>query len=233
MIDPLAGSSWSAPGTVEGFKRSLPNAVLMCFAEQELRRSTGARALDIGCGAGRNAVPLAQMGWHVVGTDLSWPMLCAATERPGEDRAGRLHLVLAPMESIPARDHSFDLVISRHVLWTLPHPEAAIDEWIRVLRLGGRLAVVDGAQHDDAAAALPQRENARTSPEYAAIGDQLPFYGGRPHAEIAALLRAHGLANVAGDPLADLIDAQTARMVAEGGEPRRRQRYVVWGDVPR
>jgi len=29
-------------------------------------------------------------------------------------------------------------------LWTLPHPEAAIDEWIRVLRPGGRLVVVDG-----------------------------------------------------------------------------------------
>ena len=104
---------------------------------------------------------------------------------------------------------SFDLVISRHVLWTLPHPEAALDEWLRVLRPGGRLAIIDGAQYNDATAP-PQRENARNSPEYAAIGDRLPFYGGRPREEIEALLRARGLANVASDPLEDLVAAHVA-----------------------
>jgi cyclopropane fatty-acyl-phospholipid synthase-like methyltransferase len=43
---------------VEGFAQSAPNAVLMAFAEQELKRSNGGRVLDIGCGAGRNALPL-------------------------------------------------------------------------------------------------------------------------------------------------------------------------------
>ena len=57
---------------------------------------------------------------------------------------------------------------------------------------GGRLAVIDGAQYNDATAP-PQRENARNSPEYAAISDQLPFYGGRPREEIEAMLRARGL----------------------------------------
>src|SRR5205085_12486071 len=134
-------------------------------------------------------------------------------------------------ENLPFAPHSLDLAISRHVLWTLPHPEAAIDEWIRMLRPGGRLAVVDGAQYNDVSAP-PQRENARTSAEYAAIGDQLPFYGGRPREEIEAVLRRHGLVDVAGDALLDLIEAQVQRMVQEGGEPRRRQRYVVWGNLP-
>ena len=80
-MDPLAGSSWSAPGTVAGFARSAPNAILMTFAEEELRRPGSARAVDVGCGAGRNPVPLARLGWHVVGTDLSWPMLCADARR--------------------------------------------------------------------------------------------------------------------------------------------------------
>jgi hypothetical protein len=96
---------------------------------------------------------------------------------------------------------------------------------------GGRLVVVDG--QFDAGAAPPSSENARTSQEYAAIGDQLPFLGGRPREDIETLLKAHGLVNVGSDPLLDLVAAQEQRMVEEGLERRTRRRYVVWGDVPR
>jgi SAM-dependent methyltransferase len=144
MRDPLAGSSWSAPGTVAGFKRSLPNAVLMQFAEQELRRSADGRVLDIGCGAGRNAVPMAQMGWHVVGSDLSWPMLRAAAERAHEARVAHLDLVLASMEIIPVRDRSVDLVIA-HGIWNLARSAAqfrhAVAEAARVAKPGAGLFV--------------------------------------------------------------------------------------------
>jgi ubiquinone/menaquinone biosynthesis C-methylase UbiE len=152
--------------------------------------------------------------------------------RKAAERGFAVRFEEADAENLPFAAASFGLVISRHVLWTLPHPEAAIDEWKRVLRPGGRLAIVDGAQYNDASAP-PQRENARTSAEYAAIGGQLPFYGGRPREEIEAILRAHGLVDVRSDPLEDLVAAQVERMVAAGGEPRRRLRYVAWGDLPR
>jgi hypothetical protein len=64
-LDPLAGTSWSASGTVSGFATSAPNAALMGFAEQEAGRGAGL-SLDLGCGAGRNAVPLSMNGWKVV-----------------------------------------------------------------------------------------------------------------------------------------------------------------------
>lgn len=144
-MDPLAGSPWSAPGTVAGFVQSAPNAVLMKFAEEELGRAGSARALDLGCGAGRNAVPLARLGWTVAGTDLSWPMLCAAAARKRDDRlASRLHLILAPMERVPARDRSFDLVIA-HGIWNLARSTAqfrqALAEAARVARPGAGLFV--------------------------------------------------------------------------------------------
>ncbi|MCR4374653.1 MAG: class I SAM-dependent methyltransferase, partial [Acidobacteria bacterium] len=74
--DPLAGTPWSTAATVAGFAAAPPNEVLLSIAREELRRLGGAgQALDIGCGAARNAVPLAEMGWSVVGTDLSQPMV--------------------------------------------------------------------------------------------------------------------------------------------------------------
>ena len=56
-MDPLAGSSWSTPETVAGFVRSPANQVLLARAARELTHAADARACDIGCGAGRNAVP--------------------------------------------------------------------------------------------------------------------------------------------------------------------------------
>ena len=78
-----------------------------------------------------------------------------------------------------------------------------------------------------------QRENARTSAESAAIGDRLPFLGGRPREEIESLFKAHGLVNVGSDPVLDLIEAQAQRMVEEGRERQTRRRYVAWGEVAR
>lgn len=188
-------------------------------------------ALDAGCGTGFLSLELAARGHRVTGVDFA-PAMLAEARRKAATRQLSIRFEEADAENLPFPSHSFDLAISRHVLWTLPHPEAAIDEWLRMLRPGGRLAIIDGAQYSEAAAP-PQRENARTSPEYAAIGDQLPFYGGRPQGEIEALLRARGLINVAGDPLADLVAAHNRRLIEEGREARPRRRYVVWGDVPR
>jgi len=188
-------------------------------------------ALDVGCGTGFLALELAARGHRVTGVDLAPAMLDLARSKAAAQGLA-VRFESADAENLPFPAASFDFVISRHVLWTLPHPTAAIDDWMRVLRPGGRLAIVDGAQYDADAAATPQRENARTSIEYAAIGAQLPFYGGRPRSEIEAVLRAHGLGNVESDPLADLVEAQAQRLIAAGQEPRRRQRYVAWGDTP-
>jgi len=90
--------------------------------------------------------------------------------------------------------------------------------------------VVDGQFDTGGLARSPSV--ARRSEEYAAIGDQLPFLGGRPREEIETLVKAHGLARVTGDSLLDLVAAQQQRMVAEGREVTTHRRYVVWGDVP-
>jgi SAM-dependent methyltransferase len=184
--------------------------------------------LDAGCGTGFLSFELAARGHRVIGVDFAPAMLMEARRKAAE-RGAPIRFEEADAEQLPFAAASFDLVISRHVLWTLPHPEAAIDEWIRLLRPGGRLAVVDG--QFDPNFLLHQRENARTSGEYAAIGDQLPFLGGRPREEIEALFRIHGLVDVGSDPVLDLVEAQAQRMVEEGRDRQTRRRYVAWGDV--
>ena len=119
MTDPLADSPWSMDSTVQGFVRSLPNDTLMRFAAGERARARHGWLIDIGCGAGRNAVPLAAEGWRVLGVDLSWPMLVAAKQRA--ETAGvsdRVSLALAPMDCLPAPDAAFDLIVA-HGIWNL------------------------------------------------------------------------------------------------------------------
>jgi ubiquinone/menaquinone biosynthesis C-methylase UbiE len=185
-------------------------------------------ALDAGCGTGFLSLELASRGHQVTGVDFA-PAMLAEAWRKAAERGLSIQFVEADAEQLPFMAGCFDLAISRHLLWTLQHPEAAFGEWIRVLRAGGRLVIVDG--QFDAGAPPPSPENARMSPEYAAIGDQLPFLEGRSREEIEMLLKGRGLENVGSDPLLDLVAAQEHCMVEEGRERPTRRRYVVWGDV--
>ena len=187
-------------------------------------------ALDVGCGTGFLTFELIGRGHRVTGVDFA-PAMIAEARRKAAERSVTVRFEEADAEQLPFEPARFDLVISRHLLWTRPHPEAAVDEWMRVLRPGGRLTVVDG--QFDAGVLVAPASSARASTEYAAIGDQLPFLGGRSREEIVALLEAHGLTHVGSDPLLDLVEAQAQRMVDEGRERRTHRRYVVWGDVAR
>lgn len=145
---------------VAGFAQSAPNAVLLRFAEAERRRRGGAaRALDLGCGAARNAIPLIGLGWEIVGIDLSWPMLRAAAQRARQERVDQhLHLILGPMDQIPARSQSFDLVIA-HGIWNLARSASqfrqAVREAARVARPGAGLFVFTFSRNTFPAETLP------------------------------------------------------------------------------
>src|SRR5713101_3129669 len=203
-----------APGFDAGFGHSIrtpaERAAWDRIFDLVLGRSDPLEALDAGCGTGFLSFELAARGHQVTGVDFAPAMLAEARQK-AVTRGASIRFEEADAEQLPFSPGSFDLVISRHLLWTLPHPEAAIDEWIRVLRPGGRLVVVDGQFNVGASPASPG--SARTSVEYAAVGDQLPFLGGRPRDEIEALLKAHGLLSVGGDPLLDLVAAQAQRMI--------------------
>ena len=152
MNRPSGDSPWSRPATVAGFVASPPNATLLDFADAERPRARGRRLLDIGCGAGRNAIPLLAQGWHVLGLDTSLPMLLAAREQAAHGHGGsaRLLLTLAPMDRLPVADRSCDVIVT-HGIWNLARSgtefRQAVGEAARVAAPGAAVFVFTFSRH--------------------------------------------------------------------------------------
>lgn len=188
--------------------------------------------LDVGCGTGFLALLFAQRGHRVTGVDLAEEMVEQARAKAAQ-RGLRATFQAGDAENLNLPDAAFDLVVSRHLLWTLPQPEEAVREWVRVTRPGGRVAVIDGewTVRDDAG--QPQTEAATTESVYSApVMATLPYAGGARLAEVAAMLEAAGLRSVQSHLLEDVVAAQRERAITEGREPANYVRYVVYGDRP-
>lgn len=101
------------------------------------------RVLDVGTGPGFFPVILGREGHRVTAVDCCDGMLeqaCANCARYG------VPADLARMDAgrLDFPDGTFDVVISRNVVWNLEEPLEAYREWLRVLRDGGKLMVFDG-----------------------------------------------------------------------------------------
>lgn len=135
---------------VRGFVESPPNATLLEFAARERARTTRGIALDIGCGAARNAVPLALAGWRVIGTDNSRPMLEAARDRARNARVTQVAFLESGMHALPVADESADLIVA-HGIWNLARTSAefrsGVQEAARVARAGAGLFLFTFSRH--------------------------------------------------------------------------------------
>ncbi len=150
---------WEDPRTVAGFVSGAPNEQLLAFARGYLDRSGPPRCLDLGCGAARNTLPLAGLGFDVTGTDLSMPMLDAAHRRAAEaPRTRSVQFIHAPMAPLPFDTASFDLIVA-HGIWNLATSgaafRAAVAEAARVARPGAGLFVFTFSRHTLADDAVP------------------------------------------------------------------------------
>ncbi len=105
------------------------------------------KVLDVGCGTGAMGLLYARMGYDVSGVDLSEAMMNQARMKAIRDNLA-IDLKKGDAENLPYPDESFDLIVNRHLLWTLPHPEVALYEWSRVLKKGGTLLIIDGVWDD-------------------------------------------------------------------------------------
>src|SRR5215470_3159972 len=104
--------------------------------------------LDVGTGTGRMLELFAPRVEHALGVDLSREMLAVA--RVNLERAGLRNCSLrqGDMYQLPLPSESFDAAVFHQVLHYAEDPRRALHEAARVLRPGGRLAIVDFAPHE-------------------------------------------------------------------------------------
>ena len=107
------------------------------------------RALDLGCGDGTTAVPLARLGADVVGIDIARNLVEAGRRRAAE--AGLHRLTFKEGDACNLEDienHSFDLTLSVFGAMFAPKPFDVAREMVRVTKPGGRIVMGNWIPND-------------------------------------------------------------------------------------
>jgi ubiquinone/menaquinone biosynthesis C-methylase UbiE len=104
--------------------------------------SRGMRVLDVACGTGNLAIPVARTGAIVVGVDIATNLLAQARERAAREDL-RITFDESDAEQLPYPDSSFDVVMTMFGAMFAPRPERAAAELLRVCRPGGRIAMAN------------------------------------------------------------------------------------------
>lgn len=179
-----------------------------------LREWTGTdslRVLDVGCGTGVLSLWLAELGHEVTGVDFAPEMLDQArTKARATEHSIQFHRGDAEALAVP--DDAYELLTARHLVWTLPDPREAMQEWQRVVEPGGRVLLIEGYWN-----------HSEPWDEYEKMHDDLPMYDGRPPEELRDVLQEVGFTDVEYEPLMD--------PVLWGQEPHH-DYYVMRGTVP-
>ncbi len=108
----------------------------------------GGRVLEVGIGTGIS-LPQYAPNLRIFGTDISEAMLRKAKARVSELRLNNVEgLAVMDAEKLEFSDNSFDVVMAQYVVTAVPNPEAALDEFARVLRPGGELIILTRVSAD-------------------------------------------------------------------------------------
>jgi phosphatidylethanolamine/phosphatidyl-N-methylethanolamine N-methyltransferase len=103
----------------------------------------GGRILEVGVGTGLSLPDYAR-GNRVIGVDISEPMLRKAKARVALERLPHIQgLAVMDAERLAFPDCAFDVVVAQYVITAVPHPEATLDEFARVLKSGGEIVLVN------------------------------------------------------------------------------------------
>src|SRR5437773_7205707 len=128
-------------------------AALMRQSGEALVKSIGIttplRVLDLGCGDGTTAIPLARLGADVVGIDIAKNLVDAGNKRAAAASLHRLKFQEGDACNLQGvSDHSFDLTLSVFGAMFAPKPFNVAREMVRVTRPGGRIVMGNWIPND-------------------------------------------------------------------------------------
>ena len=178
-----------------------------------LRTGESLKILAVGTGTGFPALLFAEMGHSVTGMDIFSGMLGKA--RHNDDKLKLTpDLMHCDAENLPFEDETFDIVINRHLLRTLPSPGIVIDGWSRAVKSGGKFMSIDGMWYDPTIDmrlrrflgitidfSIEKRSLRMFMRYYTNIRDQLPFFDRNTSNNIVDLFTKAGLKNISVDHL--------------------------------
>lgn len=114
-----------------------------------LQVSKSAKVLDLGCGDGSTAIPLARTGAEVLGVDIASNLVEAGKKRASEQELSNLSFQegdACNLEGIA--DNSFDLTVSAFGAMFAPKPSDVAREMVRVTKPGGRIMMANWIPND-------------------------------------------------------------------------------------
>lgn len=164
----------------------------------------------MGAGTGFLSFIAAEIGHQVTGVDLAEGMLAVAREQaasvpnPPDFQIGD---AIAP--DFPP--HSFDVVMSRHVLWTLRDPERAFRNWWQLLKPGGRVVGIDSFWFDpEQPQSMEERDVRSQWSRYYSTETQasLPNFALNTHDPLVVLMGEVGFVNISVEPLTAIRPAE-------------------------
>ncbi|MEO8519086.1 MAG: class I SAM-dependent methyltransferase [Dermatophilaceae bacterium] len=162
---------------------------------------------DLACGTGSLTALVAGLGHRVVGVDLAEKMVERATAKAAAF-GGLVTIKKGDVSTPPIDPASMDVILARHILWTLPDPWAALARWRSLLRPGGRFLLVEG--------------------RWWSVGDEgyndeagMPWAGGVQAADLAAAL----------EPLAERVEVVPLTDPVLWGKEIEDERYLLVATV--
>ena len=142
--------------------KALKKAGVLTNEDIAVDKNEGKRltVLDLGCGTGFFEVLLGGSGHRIHGVDLTEEMIVKANEmiETYQLDSDNVTAQVGAAEKPDLADESFDVLITRNLTWTLPHPVEAYQEWYRLLKKGGVLMNF-GAEYAKGAHNLKNPEN--------------------------------------------------------------------------
>jgi len=128
-------------------KDYVPGKSWKAMAEALLRLMPPQIIADLGAGDGSFSLLLAQNAERVIAVDSSAKMIEFARDQAHRNHVKNVDYRLGDMEELPIDDEAVDIVFFSQSLHHALHPDRAICEAARILKPGGRIAILDLAKH--------------------------------------------------------------------------------------